>query len=186
MIWIKKKTINDMKIGDYVKIEGYDGWFIVAETESKFASIIVRRPNEKSKIRDMVIVGAKPIEKLIPNDEFERIYSVPSYVKSDYSIPDMVISVRQPNKSYSRRILDFISLDEVTDKTWELFIESIGIIGKTYYFMHKNHVESGVVLEVQIGKNKKGEKTILYSFAHDLKIPKNRCYKSKEELIKTL
>ena len=174
-----------MKIGDYIKIEGHDGWFIVADTESKFASIIVRRPNEKSKICDMVVVGAKPIEKIIQKDEFERTYYVP-YVKSDYSIPDMVISSRQPNKSYSRRILDFISLNEATDKTWEIFIESIEVVGKTYYFMHKNHVESGVVLEVQIGKNKRGESTILYSFAHDLKIPKHRCYKSKEELIKSL
>lgn len=181
-----------MKIGDYVKIKDNARWFVVSDIMSEDKTLIrICSPYSSPTYDNTFIVGINLIMQLVPKEGFDRKYC--TYVSDYSSLPYMQGQWEPADDSYIYKCLraydmkfNLININEPSDVNIEKYIESIGIIGKTYYFMHKNHVESGVVLEVQIGKNKKGEKTILYSFAHDLKIPKNRCYKSKEELIKTL
>lgn len=168
-----------MKIGDYVKIKDNVRWFVVSDIMSEDKTLIrICSPKSNPIYDNTFIVGLNLIMELVPKEEFDIKYCAP-YVISDIAI----CGGRDYGKSFNRTIFNF---ETWTTKNVCLFRERTWTVGKTYYFMHKNHVESGVVLEVQIEKNKRGEDTILYSFAHDLKIPRCRCYKSKEELIKSL
>ena len=173
-----------MEVGDYIKLKDNDIWFRIVDMVScaeMLEGICIRE--YKTTDENTYFIDPKSITELIPKDKFDRKY-ITYYAPSDWILPNIEFSVgRDFGKSYSRPTFDFESW---TSKNWLLHNESLIVVGKTYYFMHKNHVESGVVLEVQIGKNKRGEDIILYSFAHDLKIPRCRCYKSKEELIKSL
>ena len=59
-----------MKAGEYVKVKGHDGWFVISEIMSPLSSSIwIDKPNT----RLSYIVNIKSIYKMIPKNEFNKI-----------------------------------------------------------------------------------------------------------------